>query len=1025
MGLVDRDGVYGGVRFLRSCEAAGIKGIIGSEITVTSDTVPPGTLVLIAQDAGGYEHLCNLLTRAHFRSRDTPSVTLDELAARQQGLHVLTATDQGALWRLVADGRLEAARRWLGLLQDTFGDNLSVELAHHVRPGDTRCLHRLVCLAAEVGVPTLATGDVRYAVADDYRRYDLLTCVRLGISVFEPHPERPTNSEAHLCPEKVLRRRIPYPEAFDRAVAVAHRCNLKLLPGRVMPPRAHVPQGLSARAYLQRLCLDGVEARYAPAMRQQALATLKKELRVIFRLDLEEYFLVVYEVVREARRRNIRCAGRGSAANSIVAYLLGITGVCPVAHNLLFERFLHTGRTGTPDIDVDFDAERRDEIIAWMEARFGTLHTAMTATLQTYRLRAALRDAAKALGWDASTTNLLTAAVPHRRACEAPAYEAAVLGVLGTSPLARKVVEVATWLEGCPRHLGLHAGGMVLARETLGHYTPVQVSANGVSMVQFDKDDVERLGLIKLDVLGLRMLAAISEAEALVKRFETPDLDLERLPLDDSRTFNLIRAGRTLGTFQIESQGQLHLLGVNQPESFDDLIVEIALFRPGPLQGGMVHPYVRRRQGRETVTYEHPSLKPILQNTLGLILFQEQVLEVAHQFAGMSLEEADAFRQYMSKYRIKSEMETMRDTFVSGAVAKGADVDTARRVFKGVSSFVGYGFCRSHAAAFAKTVYLSCYLKAHHPAAFMAAVMQQRPGMYPLMTLENEARRCGVPVLLPDLNKSGIRYDLERDARGKLAVRKPLTSVKQVTEKLARQIVWARLDGDFSSIEDFYRRVRPEKEVAACLARSGALDSLCAGDSRRALWEVGVLARRIGSTAPDMAQAELFAAPLLLADDVPDLEVLTVAERLSWDLQLHGGARAHPMTLLRHGLASLEVRTIETCFRIKGNRPIRLAVAGTVMLRQKPPTAKGFMFVTLEDETGHLQCVVPPHVQNLYGPALASGALIVRGRVEAAGNWRGLLVEGAWRLDRVFGGYKGYASASGGRDRLVVHPSHP
>ncbi|MDX1418373.1 MAG: DNA polymerase III subunit alpha [Rubricoccaceae bacterium] len=1016
--LTDRHGVYGAVRFAKACLDAGVRPLYGAEVVVDGHA-----LILLAGSNDGYEHLCHLLTRGQLRSREAPAVTLDELAHDAHDLWCLTGTDDSRLWDLLDHDRPRDALHWAGTLHDIFGPRLSVELAHRLVPGDDRRITRLLRLAQQANLPTVATNDVRHASREDYWRYDLLSCIREGLSVFEPHPARPTNAERFLADETTLRRRLPLPAALARACEIADACHVQLITGEVTPPAARLPPETDAATHLRTLCERGLAQRYGEPPPGRAREQLEHELAVITGHDLDEYFLVVHEVTAEARRRGIRCAGRGSAANSIVAYLLGITNVDPLAHRLLFERFLHRGRASTPDIDVDFDAERREEIIDWIEQRFGISQTAMTATVITYRLRSALRDAAKALGWPMDIVNRLGKAVPHAHAAAAPEHRVAVEQVVGPSPLAERLLQAAAGLEGCPRHLGQHSGGMVLSRTPLRAFTPVQVSANGVKVVQFDKDDVEALGLVKLDVLALRMLATVSEAAELVERHEGVRLDLDALPLDDTRTFNLIRAGRTLGCFQIESQGQLHLLAQAQPESFDDLITEIALFRPGPLQGNMVHPFVQRRRGNEPVAYDDPSLEPVLRDTYGVILFQEQVLEVAHAFAGMPLEEADAFRRLMSKFRSSDEMESMRGRFVAGAVGRGVPEPVAQSVFDRVSKFVGYGFCRSHAAAFAQTVYQSCYLKAHHPAAFMAAVMQHRPGMYSLMTLQEEARRCGVQTHPPDLARSGPRYDLEPHPRG-WAIRMPLAAVRGLDAEDALALVWERLRRPFADLEDLWRRAPLGAAKLESLAQSGALDSLAAS-SRDALWTLGVLARRLGP--PGQATAPtLFSAPVVDALDVPDLPPLTEAERLSWDLETHGAARYHPVRLVRRQLTELEIRPIATTLPLgrlgHPNAHPRLRVAGIVMLRQRPPTAKGVMFLTLEDETGFVQCVVRPEVLERLDWVLRQGALIVEGRLHSTGNWRGLVLTDAWPLHGIFGGYSGHPDWAGGRDTLITAP---
>lgn len=1045
LAITDVNGVYGAVRFAQACREHGIRPIYGAEVPVVSPDGQVQPIVLLAPDNQGYGDLCKILTAAHLHDREQPAVTPGVLSEHARHLFCLSGGRGSYLWTSLDKERPTDAERWVGMLREMFRERLSVEVAHHLRPGDGRRVGRLARLSARTGVPLLATGDVRHATPDHYRRYDLLTCIREGITVFDPHEARPVNAEAHLKSEAALARLIPHPEAFARAAEVAASCHVDLLPGSITPPGAKVPDGWEGPAYLRDQCEKALPRKYPSEKRTLAREHLEKELAVIFHLDIQEFFLVVQEVVKNANSKGIRCAGRGSAANSIVAYLLGITGVDPLAHNLLFERFLHTGRIGTPDIDVDFDSARRGEVIAWMEDRFGIEQTAMTANVNTYRLRSALGDTAKALGWSPEEAVRLSKAVVPGNASRALECGVEARNVLGDSPLVGILLQMAAGLDGCPRHLSLHSGGMVLSRPPLWNFSPVQISANGVRQVQFDKDDVEALGLVKLDVLGLRMMAALSEADELVKRcaFDKPgDADasgyphhtsLDDLPLDDADTFDLIRAGQTLGCFQIESQGQLHLLAQHQPEDFNDLITEIALFRPGPLQGNMVHPFVRRRRGLEPVQYPHPSLEPVLRDTYGIILFQEQVLEVAHQFAGMSLTEADEFRKLMSKFRDPGEMELMRGRFVSGAMKKGVPEATANLVFDRVAKFVGYGFCRSHAAAFAKTVYQSCYLKRHHPAAYMAAVMQHRPGMYNLQSLQEEARRMGAQTLPPHVVRSDLRYTLEHSAEGALVIRMPLTAVAGLSEDDARALVFERGRTPFTSLEDFYTRVSLPSDVMDLLARSGALDELRAadgaplGDARRALWEVGVLRRRLGQ-AGHRPSLTLFSLPTLETTDVPELQRLAQAERIVWDLQAHDAGRHHPMALLRRSLSDLEIRPIETCYHMGealglkpgGPKPL-VTIAGLCVLRQRPPTANGVVFLLLEDETGFIQCIVRPSAQEHMDHILKSSAIIARGQLLAERNWRGLLLIEAWHLQGAIGGYSGHLSMGGGLDSRIVY----
>ncbi len=761
---------------------------------------------------------------------------------------------EGWLDELVIARKKAEAQQWIQRLKNLFGTGLHIELSPSGRPGDRYRLETLAELAQNNGIPTIISNDVRFATTDHFARYDALTCVRLGIDITQTHPQRPVNDRNYLCGAQDFFEHLPpqspLHEVFHRAIEntqrLALQCQLELLPDEVTPPSARLPQGTDPESYLQHLCAQGFQKRYSkhsPEQQQAAQRQLDKEMAVITQLELCEFFLVVWEVIEFARQRKIRCAGRGSAANSIIAYLLGITSVDPLAHRLLFERFLHRGRKGMPDIDVDFDSNRRPEVIAWMEERFQAQHCAMTATLQTYQIRGALRDMMKVLGWDPQTIDRCSQIFGHWESLttfrqkrqemidilagsridtsggaeqiqpkkgtasgtrgprlspgqpvgaeQIQAYSGttsgtypAVSGGGGGSPLVIALCALVEGLIGCPRHLGLHNGGVVLTRKPLANYSPIQTSAGGYRQLQFDKDDVEALGLIKFDVLGLRMLGALSEAEQLIQEHLQPDFDLETIVDGDSETYDLICSGETMGLFQIESPGQVSLLSRTQPRCFNDLVIQVALFRPGPLQGGMVNPYLLRRTGQQQVTYLHPTLKNILEDTHGIVVFQEQILEICHQFAGLSLDEADEFRRIMSKWRDPGNLDNMGLDFIEKAVRlHGVARPIAQEVFRQVAAFVGYGFCRSHAAAFARTVYQSAYLKRHFPAAYIAAVLQHLPGFFPQHTILEEARKMGVKLLPVCIFRSKAKYTLENGA-----IRLPLVQVSEISPETAQQL---------------------------------------------------------------------------------------------------------------------------------------------------------------------------------------------------------------------------------------------
>ena len=1044
MAVTDRHGVYGVVRFQQACKEHGIRHVFGAEVPLRwippgsdGEHAPVGDLVLLATSREGYANLCRLLTDAHLTAgarddRDNPWTTPERLAEHASDLICLTGSDEGLLYPLVDAGMNTLAGQFTGALKDIFDDRLFVELTHQRRKGDDRRLGRLIRHAAQAGVPTVATGDVRYAVPRDYWRYDLLTCIRHGITVFDDHPDRPSNAMAYVQPEAELARRgLPH-DALHRSGEIASACDVDLIPGHIIPPGARLPEGLTSHELFRQKVRDGFERKYPEGAmhREAARKRLEKEVDIIMHLDIQDFFLVVAEVIEEALRRGIRCLGRGSAANSIVTYLLDITRVCPIEHNLLFERFLHRGRKGTPDIDLDFDSSRRLEIIEWMEERFGANHTGMAATIDRYLTKSAVQDTAKALGWPAEMAVQMSKRCSH--APPTDDYNATHIESVagGKSPLLRILLSASTALMEVPRHLGQHSGGMVLTRDPMPTFSPLQQSANGVRIVQFDKNDLEWLGLVKLDVLGLRMLGAVSEAAQIVADKQGDIIDLDAIPFDDETVYDRICEGDVLGLFQIESPAQMSAGARIQARSMQDLIKQISLVRPGPILGGLMHPFIRRHQGIEPVRFEHPILAEILEDTYGVIVFQEQVLEVAHRFAGWSLDEADQFRRLMSRFRDPTEMESMRDGFVESALQVQTDPPITRtvanRVFDQVSKFVGYGFCRSHAASFALTVYHSAYLKAYYPAAFHAAVMQHRPGMYAQLTLEQEARRHGVRVLVPDVNASGMRFDLE-NVQYAWAIRKPLTSVKGVSEGLAKDILLERQLGAFTSFEDFFHRVPADEKELRALAKAGAFDQL-EGANRTVLYKMQVLLRRRAMGTQLDFEAQKMAHTLLDVrsldeKDIPALPGITLRTRLEWDLRTHAGPRVHPMIVLRQHLSDWEIRPIATAREFgttlpwNERRPPTFTAAGLVMFRQRPGTAKGTMFIFLEDESGYIQCICKPDVRERLGETLHESALIVKGKLQAVGPWRGIMVEEAWALAGVIGGYRGRPGGhSFGRD---------
>ncbi len=817
LALTDLHGLYGAVRFHQACSTVGIRPLIGVELYlnpeptdgapidgVSVDGVPsdraeapalayfePGRvahphgeetgypLVLLAQDRRGFRNLCRTITEAQIlnqkgRARLFPS-TLERF---HEGLFCLTGGDRGPVGGPWLAGRRGEARANAEMLRSVFGaDRCFIEVQNLLLPHSAALLHDLTGLARELGLLTCATNGVAHAEKRDFRVHDSLTCCRTLTTIDEAHPLRPRNAEAYLkSPRAMARLFRGYDAALETTGWIASRCEESMEFGVYHFPDFPIPAGETHYSFLCKLCWEGAARRYRVVDRE-VNQRLNHELDVIESLGFAPYFLIMWDIVRWAREQGIRCAGRGSAADSIVTYVLGITEVDPIAHGLLFERFLNPHRKGAPDIDIDFDANRRDEVINYIYDRYGQEHAAMVCTVNTLHARSAVRDLGKALDFAPEDIDLFAKALPHTGADRIDiAFER--LPELRDSRLPRRklatLIELCARVAGFPRHLGVHLGGMVVSKERLDELVPLEWSTKGVIVTQWDKDDIEEVGLVKMDLLSLKNLAAIEDAVALLRTREadvrqrlghrapeTIDFSpgrcfLDSMPFDDPAVYALLRTTQTVGVFQVESPGMRGLLGRLQPTEFEDLIAQVSLFRPGPLKADMITPFIARRHGEEPVRYLHPRLEPIMRRTYGVLIYQEQVLEIAAALAGMDFGQADSLRRAMTTDRSPAEMEKIRETFISGCRSRG-DVapEVAERVWKALSAFAAYGFCKAHAAAFARTAYQTAWLKTHFPAEFLCGVLNNQPmGFYSGHTILQEARRMGIPIDGIDINTS-------------------------------------------------------------------------------------------------------------------------------------------------------------------------------------------------------------------------------------------------------------------------------
>ena len=995
LAVTDHNGLYGAVRFYQLARAAGIKPIIGVELTLDDGH----HLVLLARNRAGYSNLCRLVTEARLSApRESPACPRAALERWRDNLIALSDCRRGEVCsRLRArdkPGALAAARRY----RDLYGaDNFFIELCADDDTQAARIEHAgLAAIANELGIGIVASNNVHYLTPDRARLQDVMVCIQSLTTVEETNDLRRGNDQAYLkSPAEMTRRFRHYPEAIANTLRIAERCDLDLGLGEYHFPYFPVPDGHTADSYLRQLCEQGARERYgvpnAAPLPDDVRRRLDHELNVIRQLGFPEYFLVVWDLVRHARSEGIRCSGRGSAADSLVAYVLGATEVDPIAQRLLFERFLNPERQGMPDVDIDFDSRRRDEVLEYLCERYGHDRVAMVATINTYNARSAIREIGKALGLPMEVMGAISQSFPHLpadRIRDAIASLPELRGLGLDNRLLDELFDLCEQIAGFPRHLSVHLGGIVVSREPLTDLVPLERAAKGLIVAQFDKDDLETLGLVKLDLLGLRNLAAIEETLRLLKESRGIELDIDHLPLDDEKTFQLLRSTKTVGVFQLESPGMRGLLSRLQPTCFQDIVANISLFRPGPMQADMITPFLARRHGEEPVSYLHPSLEPILRDTYGVILYQEQVLEIASVLGGLSLGEADQFRRAMTHDRSPEEMAKIRDIFLAGARRNGVADDIAQQVFERLAAFAAYGFCKAHAAAFGHIAYQTAYLKAHYPAEFFAAILSnQLMGFYPSEVIVQEAKHMGIEVRPVDVNYSRDRYTVEAcDTGDGRAIRVALGQVAGISGAALRAIAAARCL--FTSVIDFCRRTRLPRPMVENLIECGAFDSI-EPSKRRALWQLEEYYRNGGRPAVEAVPQLALDLPAIDPGPTPMLPPDTLEEDAASQLGLMGmSLKCHPLYFCRETLCAEGVTASSDLPKVPDGRIVR--VAGIVIARQRPPTKSGqtVIFITLEDETGLIEVTVFPRIYQRFGDVIFShNALIVEGELQKNGRY--------------------------------------
>ena len=986
LALTDDDALYGVIPFVKICKERNLPYCVGASITVgqSNAQLEPWTrrsdddhIVLLCQNLTGYHNLSQLITRArHARPKGEARTTLESINEWSEGLICLAGGKQGNIPQLALDNQIGRASAEIGPYREIFSeDRLYVELTNHREPGDFARCKKLYQLASQLGLECVATNSVRYAKQENATLYDVLRCIEHKVTLDKSNAIRPKNHQRFLkSPHAMGRLFAEIPDAIKNTRLILDQCQLDLNFTEYRFPDFSTPEGHTDESYLMSLCDEQLTKKYE-VVTVEVKERLKEELSLIIRLGLAGYFLVVWDIVAFARSRRIPAQGRGSAANSLVAYLLDITPVDPIKHNLFFGRFLNDEKTTIPDVDLDFAASRnahladREDVIQYVYEKYGFEYVALACTFITYRVRGAIRDVGKVFGIPNGILDRMSRLTEGRNVSSAfdKIDELKEFASYAGRPIWKHFREHVEAIIGIPRHLSMHPGGMVITSCELPLLVPLEPARmEGRRVCQWDKDMIEDAGLIKVDLLGLGMLSVVRETVDLIADAYGVDIDLNAIPPDDSNVYDMLAVADVLGVFQVESRVQMSTLPRIKPRSIAELAIQIALIRPGPIQGNMVSPYLLRRTNREAVRYPHPRLEGVLKETLGVILFQEQVLQVVCNIAGYSPGQAENLRRTLNKTQSKKAIDEMQSAFVASAVQNGVSHSDAKEIFGYVAGFAGYGFCKSHALSFAHLVYQAAWLKCYYPDAFLAAVVNNQPlGFYPTDVLINDAKRRSIRILPVDLNRSEARCTVE----SKGTVRLSLTCVKGLSLAKAQRVEAARRMGKFVSIEDFVRRTELDCAVIERLIAAGGCDGFNL-PRRKLLWQLWILDR--------WREHNLAIEPELAS---PDLMELSAWEELNWERAAQNcSARAHPMELLRASLKS----NVHPSDKLKALRDgVRVCVAGLLVCLQRPPTAKGFAFLVLEDEDGLVNVVVTPQVYHQYSSIFKLSPFVyVRGTVQ-------------------------------------------
>ena len=974
LGIVDRNSLAGMVRAHETAKATHVRLVVGCRLDLNDGL----SMLVYPTDRLAYARLCRLLSLGKKRAgKGKCDLAWPDLVAYGEGLIAVLVPD-------VADA--ECALR-LRRLQKAFGDRAYLALSLRRRPNDQLRLYELSILAEAMRVTTIVTNDVLFHEPSRRILQDVVTSIRHNVTIDELGDRRERHSDRHLKPPEEMHRLFArYPESLARTIEIVERCRFSLDELAYQYPEERADPRLTPQQTLEKLTWEGAACRYPEGLSDHVRQTLEHELRLIEKLQYAPYFLTVHSIVLFARSKDILCQGRGSAANSAVCYVLGITAIDPALNDLLFERFISEERHEPPDIDVDFEHKRRELVMQWIFDTYGRDHAALCATVIRYRTKGAIRDVGKALGLTEDLTKMLSSQIWGWSEDGVEVRHLKELNLNLSDRRLRLTLDLARQLIGAPRHLSQHPGGFVLTHDRLDDLVPIEPAAMvDRQVIEWDKDDIDALRFMKVDVLALGMLSCMKRAFDLLAEHKGINLDLAMIPAEDSRTYTMIRKADTLGTFQIESRAQMSMLPRIKPRSFYDLVVEVAIVRPGPIQGDMVHPYLRRREGLEPVVYPKPELKEVLGKTLGVPLFQEQAMRVAIACAGFTPGEADRLRKSMATFKHTGGVSAFRSKLIEGMIANGYEPAFAELTFKQLEGFGSYGFPESHAASFALIAYASAWMKCWHSDVFCAALLNSQPmGFYAPAQIVRDAEAHGVEVRPVCVNASRWDCTLEpTDDKERLAVRLGMRMVKGLSNVHAAAIVAACANQPFLSVDDLWRRVGVPTIALAQLAAADAFRPALGLSRREALWAIKALrdeplplfvAAREEALVPEINESHI------------TLRAMTAGSEVVEDYGHLGlTLRQHPIAFLRSDLAARRILTCAEASQARDGRWIE--TAGLVLVRQRPSSAKGVLFITLEDETGIANLVVWPNVfEKCRRVVMGSSMLAASGRIQREGE---------------------------------------